>query len=169
MTEFLNNKLFRNLNIRSFIRKLKILINELVADPEDGPEWVENYNAGNLSVDLEGWYLEEGSEQKTKLSGTIIPEQFIVVQNIEGSLNNAGDIVRLKNEKGEMTDRVTFGTWEDGTPSDNAPFASDPNSVARQVDGKDTFTPGKVSGQSTGQKVMDAFGGKQAQEVLQAR
>jgi|GEM_PF-641582 len=121
-----------------FVRKLQILINEFVSDPEDSPEWVELYNAGNLSVDLEGWYLEDGSEQKTKLSGTIVPENFQVVSDIAGSLGNAGDIIRLKNEKGEVIDRVTFGTWEDGTPSDNAPIASDPNSVARRIDGKDT-------------------------------
>ncbi|MDO8505894.1 MAG: lamin tail domain-containing protein [bacterium] len=121
-----------------FVPKLQILINEFVSDPEDGPEWVEIYNVGNLSVDLEGWWIEDGTEAKTKLTGTIVPEQFIIFEDIAGNLNNAGDIIRLKNEKGEMTDRVTFGTWEDGTPSDNAPTASDPNSVARKIDGQDT-------------------------------
>lgn len=122
-----------------FVPKLQILINEFVSDPEDGPEWVELYNAGNLSVDLEGWYLEDGAETKTKLSGTSIPEHFKVVDDISsGSLNNKGDIIRLKNEKGEVIDRVTYGIWEDGTLSDNAPVAADPFSVARRKDGEDT-------------------------------
>lgn len=116
----------------------KIVINEFVSDPEDGPEWVELYNAGEVSVDLDEWWLEDGSETKTKLSGTLVPGHFKVVRDIAGNLNNKGDILRLKNNKGEVIDRVSYGVWEDGTVSDNAPVAEDPYSVARRKDGIDT-------------------------------
>ena len=38
-----------------------------------------------------------------------------------------------------------------------------------QVDGQDNFIPGKRVGQSTAQKVLSAFGGDQAQKVLESR
>lgn len=116
----------------------KIVINEFVADPEDGPEWAELYNTGEVSVELEGWIIEEGAGRKTKLSGTFIPGQYKVIEEIAGNLNNKGDIIRLKNDKGEVVDAVAYGTWEDGDPKDNASASGDPNSVARAKDGADT-------------------------------
>lgn len=115
-----------------------VRINEFVSDPADGEEWVELYNAGITSVDLEGFWLEEGSERKTKLAGTLIPGQFLVAEKIAGNLNNAGDVIRLKNPKGEVIDWVSYGVWEDGALSDNARAASDPNSTARIRDGEDS-------------------------------
>lgn len=116
----------------------RIVINEFVADPEDGEEWVELYNSGEVAVDLEGWWIEEGAERKTLLKGLFIPGQFLIVETIKGNLNNQGDIIRLKNAIGEMVDKITYGNWEDGTPSDNAAAAADPYSVARLKDGVDT-------------------------------
>ncbi|MBI2552472.1 lamin tail domain-containing protein [Candidatus Uhrbacteria bacterium] len=122
----------------SNIPSAEIVINEFVSDPEDGEEWVELFNSGEVAVDLQGWFLEEGAESKTKLQGTIVPGMFLVVETIKGNLNNKGDIIRLKNDKNAVVDRVAYGVWEDGIPSDNAPAAQDPHSVARRVDGQDT-------------------------------
>jgi DNA/RNA endonuclease YhcR with UshA esterase domain len=125
-----------NLSEKYIVPQPILVINEFVSDPVDNEEeWVEIYNAGNVSVDLNGWYLEEGSKSKTPLSGTIMPGQFLVVSPIKGNLNNAGDIIYLKDPQGKVFDRVAYGTFQDGDLSDNAPVASDPFSVARRSDG----------------------------------
>lgn len=124
------------------VAKPVIYINEFVSDPTDNEqEWVEIYNAGEVSVDLNGWTLEEGSKSKTALSGTIIPEQFKIISPIQGSLNNDGDIIFLKDEMGDIFDQVAYGNWNDGQLDDNAPVASDPASTARKFDGSDTGNP----------------------------
>jgi len=114
-----------------------IVINELVSDPTDGEdEFVELYNTGE-SLDLAGWWIEDGSETKTTLTGTIASKGFFVIPKPKGNLNNAGDIIFLLDPTGKEIDRVSYGTWDDGNLSDNAPAPSDPLSLARRVDGLD--------------------------------
>ncbi|KKU73972.1 MAG: Endonuclease/exonuclease/phosphatase [Parcubacteria group bacterium GW2011_GWA2_47_26] len=115
-----------------------MVINEFVSDPAEGEEWVELFNAGQVSVDLAGWTIEEGGGGKSMLNSTLMPGQFKVIEKINGSLNNAGDTLLLKNDRDALVDKVAYGAWEDGNRGDNAPAASDPNSVARRRDGADT-------------------------------
>lgn len=124
------------------VAKPVIYINEFVSDPTDNEqEWVEIYNAGEVSADLNGWTLEEGSKSKTALTGTIIPGQFKIISPINGSLNNDGDIIFLKDEMENIFDTVAYGNWNDGRLDDNAPAASDPASTARRFDGYFTGNP----------------------------
>lgn len=117
----------------------EIVINELVSDPgDDGVEFVELYNKSNEIINLNGAWIEEGSEAKTFLIGNISPQGFVIVEKPKGNLNNTGDIVILYNSKGEEIDRVTYGTYDDGNLNDNAPVAKDPFSLARRVDGQDS-------------------------------
>ena len=126
------------------VPKATIVINEFVSDPADNEEeWVELYNAGETSVELSGWYLEEGSKAKTELSGTLVPGQFKIVSPVKGSLNNTGDIVFLKDDHENIFDQVAYGVWEDGNVADNAPTATDPSSVARGCDGCDSNNSSK--------------------------
>ena len=116
-----------------------IVINELVSDPTDGAvEFVELYNKSNASVNLAGWWIEEGSGSRNVLSGSIAPLGFFVLEKPNGNLNNAGDIVRLMLADGKEVDKVTYGNWNDGSASNNAVIASDPFSLARKTDGYDT-------------------------------
>lgn len=126
------------------VPKAIIVINEFVSDPADNEEeWVELYNAGETSVELNGWYLEEGSKAKTELSGTLVPGQFKIVSPIKGNLNNIGDIIFFKDDHENIFDQVAYGVWEDGNVADNAPTATDPSSVARVCDGCSTKNPSK--------------------------
>lgn len=110
----------------------EVLINELVADPADGEsEFIELRNMSTRVIDLSGWWVEDGSETKTTLSGTIAVNGLIVIESPKGSLNNSGDHIELIAPNGTVIDAMTYGTWDDGNVSDNALAPPDPQSLAR--------------------------------------
>lgn len=115
-----------------------LIINELVSDPDIEDEWVELYNNSTELIDLSGWTLEDGNEVATELSGEVLPYTLYIVEKPKGRLNNSGDHVLLKDGTGAPIDRVTYGSWDDGNPHDNAPAAKDPFSLARVQDGLDS-------------------------------
>lgn len=116
-----------------------IVINEFVSDPADGQqEFIELYNRSTADVSLTGWWIEDGGESRTDLSGTIDAKGFVVVEKPKGNLNNAGDQLTLFESTGFIIDQVSYGNWQDGRAYNNAPAAQDPNSVARKDDGYDT-------------------------------
>lgn len=115
-----------------------IVINEIVSDPaDDAEEFVELFNTTGSLIELNGWYIEEGSEARTVLSGMIPSKGFFVVEGPKGSLNNAGDMIELFDGTNKLIDRVTYGTWDDGNITNNAGAPRDPESVARKIDGQD--------------------------------
>ena len=117
-----------------------LVINELVVDPGDGDsEWVEIFNTNHETIDLDGWHLLEGSGAKTELSGDIKAYTYIVITKLKGNLNNSGDIIELRDNGGVLIDKVTYGNWDDGNTLDNAPVASDPYSIARKIDGHNSY------------------------------
>lgn len=116
-----------------------VVINELVSDPSDGEvEFVELYNKSMSAIDLTDWYVEEGSGKKSLLSYNIPANGFFVLEKPKGSLNNTGDIVKLFDPTGGLIDQVTYGDWNDGNKTNNAPKADDPYSLARRFDGEDS-------------------------------
>jgi hypothetical protein len=120
-----------------------VLINEFVSDPVAGQkEWIELYNRNSFNIDLTDWSINDGSGAATALSGMIGTKDdnpFFVVELTTAKLNNAGDIIILKNSQDQIMDAIKYGDWE-GT-ADNAPAASDPNSTARLLDGLSTGNP----------------------------
>lgn len=107
-----------------------VLISEFVADPVIGQdEWIEIFNATDQEIDLTGWVLSEGAGQSTVLSQTIMAQEYLVIE--KSGLNNGGDQIILKNQNQLIIDQVTYGQWDDGNISDNAPSAEDPYSVIR--------------------------------------
>jgi len=116
-----------------------LVINELVSDPTDGSEeFIELYNNLAESVDLSGWWVQEGSNTKTELAGLIPAFGFVIIEKPKGNLNNNGDIVLLFDSSGKEIDRLTYGEWNDGFSADNAKAAADPFSLSRKKDGYDT-------------------------------
>ncbi|OIO18618.1 MAG: hypothetical protein AUJ37_05040 [Candidatus Magasanikbacteria bacterium CG1_02_41_34] len=115
-----------------------IVINELVSDPQDDEEeFVELFNTSYGTISLDGWWIEDGSETKTILEGSIASHNFVVIASPKGNLNNSGDKLQLFDPSGKNIDNVTYGNWDDGNTSDNAPIAPDPLSIARRLDGLD--------------------------------
>ncbi len=116
-----------------------VVINEIVSDPSDGlVEFVELYNNTDSLIDLSAWWLEDGGESKTSLSGSIASHGFKIIENPSGNLNNAGDLIILFAPDGTEIDRVVYGSWDDGNINDNAVAPSDPLSLARKIDGQDS-------------------------------
>src|SRR3989339_107387 len=116
-----------------------VMINEFVSDPADGEvEFLELYNTTIYSIDLSGWWIEDGSARKSILGGTILANGFFVLEKPKGNLNNTGDIIKLFDPAGGLIDQVSYGNWDDGNKNDNAPKADDPLATARVYDGQDT-------------------------------
>ncbi len=115
-----------------------ILINEIVSDPADGDtEWIELFNNTSQKIDLEGWYIAEGSGTKTSLEGLLSAQGYFVVESPGGNLNNDGDEVLLFSPSDKLINDVVYGEWNDGDITDNAPVAEDPYSIAR-INGRDS-------------------------------
>ncbi len=120
------------------INKSEVVINELVSDPVTGAtEWLELFNRTERSLDLSTLSLRDGSGAVHNLTGQLVPNGFLVVENLKFTLNNNGDLVELLKGE-EVLDKVTYGDWDDGNLADNATAASDPASLARRQDGVDT-------------------------------
>ncbi len=116
-----------------------VLINEFVSDPaDDAEEFIELFNTTDRVISMQGWRIEEGSEARTLLSGSIAAQGYHVIEKPKGSLNNGGDSIVLYDHLEQVIDHVTYGSWDDGSPHDNAPLAKDPQSTARKGDGQDT-------------------------------
>jgi len=120
-----------------------LVINELVSDPADNEvEWVELFNKASQEINLTGWWLEDGSKAKTKLTGSVGlsgSARYKIIEKPAGNLNNSGDLIILYEPGGKIIDQVVYGNWSDGYLADNAPAAGDPDSLARKFDGYNTF------------------------------
>ena len=100
-------------------------------------EWVELYNAASSDIDLTGWTLTDNASTSS-LSGTITAtgtDRFKVFEFNTGRLNNDGDIITIKDQTGQIIDRVAYGNWDDGNKLDNAPAPGENYSSARAIDG----------------------------------
>lgn len=132
------NPATQTLVIPSTVHAGDIIISEFVSDPTDGEvEFIELQNRSGVSIDLTGWRMEDGGNTKTTLSGVIKSMDFFVVEKPKGALNNAGDLIAVFDKENREIDKVSYGNWNDGNTSDNAPAPTDPMSAARK-DGRDT-------------------------------
>lgn len=120
-----------------------VVINEFVSDPADNEvEWIELYNTTGAIINIDGWTIAEGSGASTVLSGILgvnNDSKFFIIEKPSGNLNNKGDIIILRDKNGNLIDTVSYGNWDDAQINNNAPVASDPYSVARKIDGFNSF------------------------------
>ncbi|NCC34643.1 MAG: lamin tail domain-containing protein, partial [Chloroflexia bacterium] len=89
-----------------------LLISEILAAPRDlfAHEWVELYNPGATTIDLQGWSLDDevdGGAQR--LEGMLEPGAYLVIELGRAILNNSGDTVRLFGPDGALIDSYRFG------------------------------------------------------------
>lgn len=133
-----------------------ILINEFVVDPQtdwnnstgdpdNGDEWIEIYNSGQTEIDLTNWTLIMNdslsvSASVQSLTGVILAESYEIILDPVGSMNLNGRIILYDDSMVEI-DSVTYGNWDDGNTSDNAPDgnsdSTDDECLARIPNGQD--------------------------------
>ena len=106
-----------------------LIINEFESNPagnDKGNEWIELLNNSGAAIDLEGYTITASSDRYSKtmkLSGTISPGEFLVVEptfsmvNTSGKLTKNGEGLTLKDPDGAMIDKT--GTRKDGDDNDN--------------------------------------------------
>ncbi len=112
-----------------------LVINEIVSSPESGQdEWIEIYNPYNNVINLTGWRIREGSGKTTELPDYYFGwDQFVLVTNPNGKLNNSGDLIELIDPHGNIIDRVEYGTKDIPAPKKG-------EALARTSDGQMIIT-----------------------------
>jgi DNA/RNA endonuclease YhcR with UshA esterase domain len=115
-----------------------ILVNELMSMPSgDDEEFVELYNQTHAIIDLGGWTIKNGTHT-TALSGSIAPQNYVVVYSPTGGLGNRGDSVSILDPSGREIDKVVYGVFDDGRSSEHAPAPAMGLALARKIVGVDT-------------------------------
>jgi hypothetical protein len=125
-TAVLNNYRAFDFNVGS-----PLVINEIMYGPPDGqPEWVELYNRSSWPVDICGWTLEDSTmaaKTVTARHDTVAPGMFVLLAKDTSwfhasclkeamadwpSLNNGGDAVCLRDQRGAVIDKVQYNdSW----------------------------------------------------------
>ena len=120
-------------NAKRFIVRQKladtgVIINEIMYDPDSPePEWVELYNRGELSVNLQDWIVHDASNGRPKIPEYLLrPDTYVVItsdtESLQGfrevpsslletdlpALNNNGDDVVLRNQSGTVIDSLRY-------------------------------------------------------------
>src|SRR3989304_4964631 len=86
-----------------FIPIYNVIISEILPHPatDTDDEFIELYNSGTKTIDLSGWYLDDGEGGSTPFlipdNTQILPGRFLVFYKKETkiSLNDSGDVARL--------------------------------------------------------------------------
>lgn len=87
-----------------------VVVNEFVSSPESGEvEFIEIKNTLQQSVDLDSWYIKDGSGAKTYLSGMLESDELYVVEKPKGSLNNSGDEIHIFDSHGTNVFSLAYG------------------------------------------------------------
>ncbi|MEM5870570.1 MAG: lamin tail domain-containing protein [Candidatus Aenigmatarchaeota archaeon] len=124
----------------------KVVINEFFIKRNESnytyEQWVELYNNEVFSVNLSTWKLEtKKSESNTTyycdLNGITIEAKGYVVINCTDKLGLTKGIIMLKKDD-TIVDQVTYGSFDDGIKSDNAPKPSEDRAVGRCPNGSDS-------------------------------
>ena len=164
---------------------LRLALNELLAKPASGDDWVEIYSFSDEQVELEGVTLTVGNDSFTFPAGeTIEPKGFKVVY-CDGvgdggkagfKLSAQGESVELLDHRHQAIDDVTFGeqqedvswgrlpdgdgTWQSLDPTPGAPNKAGTSPVCLT---SPTDLPGKlvinelISSPTTGEDWIELF------------
>lgn len=74
-----------------FVPIHSIYLTEFMACPASGTEWLELYNGGETSVEINNWQVIDKTNNKKLISGSIPPHSFTVFEWSGSLLNNTGD------------------------------------------------------------------------------
>lgn len=96
-----------------------IKINEVLAAPSSGIEWVELYNPTNSPINIGGAIIDDlangGGAPITIPAGTTINSKGYYTKEFSSYFNNAGDDVRLLKPDGTLVDTFTYGSATSNT------------------------------------------------------
>ena len=87
-----------------------VVINEFLSSPDGTSEWVELLNTTSNEIDLADWILQDASQKKTTLTGTLAAHDFFLIENPSGKLNNSGDSILLSGPDNAAISSLTYGT-----------------------------------------------------------
>ncbi len=92
-------------------------LNEVMAAPDGGKEWVELVNlAADRTILLDGLEIHDSVSRAIKLEGELKPqEKYRVFELSSSKLNNGGDSVYLQTSDGIVIDSLTYAAHEKGT------------------------------------------------------
>jgi hypothetical protein len=129
-------------NYEGTVEEVVLKINEVYSRGNtENPDWVEIFNAGNVSADLSGWKIyDNGGQGGTKPKkefpqGTaLLPGAFVVIVVDDGTesgfgLSSSGETIWLENPAGVVKDDVVFPALEDGQSYGRYPDGSDQKQV----------------------------------------
>ncbi len=139
------------ISIFALAAQAEVVINEIMYNTPGSPdvEWIELYNNGSSTVELDDWYLIDGNDTHPhcNLLGDLLPGHFLVVvgdfalftpqypgvttTNINAfdpsgtgfGLGNGGDTIFMYDDDGVLVDTVTYddgGSWP-GSPDGDGP------------------------------------------------
>jgi hypothetical protein len=93
-------------------------------------EWIELFNPGSETIDLEGWRLTDGGDIDRSLNGSLAPGDYFLLERTDdgtvsdvpadltyrGSLRNEGETLELLDPDGAMVDQANpdGGDWPAG-------------------------------------------------------
>ncbi|MFB6076266.1 MAG: lamin tail domain-containing protein [Candidatus Aenigmatarchaeota archaeon] len=118
-----------------------VVINEFISDPDSGGEMIELYNPLEDEIDLVGWTIEDNNANPVSIDIQIGPGEYFSFNVSEHgfSLNNGGDILILRNNEGQIINKVTYGNYNDGNIDDNVIVPQEGESSGRCPDGSETW------------------------------
>lgn len=117
------------------------LLNEIMFQPDGGPQWVEIVNRSLIPINVTGWDLEHlgGPAALNFHDGSIAAGGHLVVDLGVGGVLGANDALLLKDANGRLGDAVMWGT-----------SAGDAVAQAAWRSGEFVPTGGLTAGQSIG-------------------
>lgn len=106
-----------------------VVINEFMANPQEGNEWVEIYNATGSPVDITNWKFVDLADNQKVMGAAVIPAGgYYVFEDGTGWLNNTGEeTLTLLNDQGVAVNSYTFSGTTAGV------------SIGRNIDGAGSF------------------------------
>lgn len=116
-----------------------IRLNEIMAYPTEGPEWIEITSTLTDSIiNLEGMTIYDAAGKILTLNGSLNPDQPYMVFSLNSAkLNNGGDTVYVKNADGQDIDILIYDSSKKGVS-----WALDNTGVWQETS---TSTPGTAN------------------------
>ncbi|MBC8052065.1 MAG: lamin tail domain-containing protein [Sphingobacteriaceae bacterium] len=116
----------------------RLYLTEILADPSPEiklplVEFIEIYNPGKDTIDLDGWILANSKTSSTIKKASILPKDFLILcsaadtsqyktfgkvagLSLWPSLNNSTDQIYLKSFKGRLVDSISYrDSWHNAT------------------------------------------------------